>query len=132
MSDKNDNAWGQHSCPFCIGHFLVLSHQNSLCDAMMSFHDVTMYPRGGHNVALTNPDRERQTDRQKLDDFITSTTDAGGNNMLKQGNNSFQKWLRILFWLIILMNFETRHPVSYLSHYRIGPRILVSKVDPAL
>ena len=29
--------------------------------------------------------------------------------------NSFQKWLRILIWLIIPMNFQNLLPVSYLS-----------------
>ncbi len=31
--------------------------------------------------------------------------------------NSFQKWLRILIWLIIPMNFQKLLPVSYLSPY---------------
>ncbi len=30
-------------------------------------------------------------------------------------HNSFQKWLRILIWLIIPMDFQNLLPVSYLS-----------------
>ena len=65
----------EHSCTSHIGHFLVLSHQYSLChvmshDVMTSYHEITCR----HIIGS-------QTHRHTHgSDSMTSTADAKGNN----------------------------------------------------